>query len=207
MAWILKKKDGSLYHPDTLETLRRWVWEFRVDPDELVRPDENSNWMRAEDVPEIWSYFQPKIPLESEIQAKQTRRRRKRMGINLTPMIDVIFQLLIFFMLTASFRVESGVKVNLPKTEGQADELHKDVIVVITKGGNILIDNEAVDISHIKQRLSKIVKADNKKNLIIEADADVPHGLVVSVMDAGNVAGFEKLLVASEKANKSKNGK
>ncbi|MBI4243628.1 MAG: biopolymer transporter ExbD, partial [Planctomycetes bacterium] len=72
---------------------------------------------------------------------------------------------------------------------------------------SILIDNEAVDISHIKQRLSKIVKADNKKNLIIEADADVPHGLVVSVMDAGNVAGFEKLLVASEKANKSKNGK
>jgi len=114
---------------------------------------------------------------------------RKEAAFDLMPLIDVVFLLIIFFMLTTSFRtIFQGIKVDLPTTTTPQEKIEQNVIISITKNNNLYLGNTRVTVSKLVPLLKK--KLGGKKSLvIINADKEVRHGKVVEIMDLAKQAG------------------
>ena len=119
-----------------------------------------------------------------------------RGGIDLAPIVDVVFNLLIFFALTLNFAISSGIKVNLPKATGEIVEI-KDVNIHISKDGKVYFNDVLMrSASSLKQEFQKIPYKDTL--VIIRADSEAMHGPVVSTMDLAKTQGFSKIAIAVE---------
>lgn len=126
---------------------------------------------------------------------------RSRQGtepdVNLTPLIDVVFLLLIFFMVSTTFKDESEIAVNLPKASEQASEIKQETIeITIDDEGQFYINQQRLintQIATLRRALQEA--AGNEKNpvIIIKADAKTPHQAVVTAMDATRQAGYSRL--------------
>ena len=122
------------------------------------------------------------------------RRGRSQATIDLTPLIDVVFQLLIFFVLTATFQNNPSFKVKLPKAKNQdVTQQPKAVMVSIGADGEIEIDNKRVDDRELQMRLCAAFQADETTGVNIRADEATAHQHVVKVMDLAKTCGLEKL--------------
>lgn len=128
-------------------------------------------------------------------------QRSEDPDVNLTPMIDVVFLLLLFFMVSTSFIRESSLKVNLPEATGEAMvEQEKPVDIVIQADGQFLI-NGALLPELNKERLQDMLKAvvgdNDDPHIIISADADAQYQHIVTAMDTAQQMGYTKLTLAT----------
>jgi biopolymer transport protein ExbD len=129
-------------------------------------------------------------------------KKRNKLDITLTPMIDVVFLLLIFFMVTTTFSRETEIKIRLPEAEGEArNDQSKVITLTIDADGVYYVNNHQV----INQKLATLKKAvldaaGNSRALpfIISADAKTPHQAVISALDVVSKAGFSKITFASQ---------
>jgi len=113
--------------------------------------------------------------------------------INVTPLVDVMLVLLIIFMVTAPMMIH-GVKVNLPITESKNIKSKEDPLIVsITKKRLIFIENYDVTLNDLKGKLKKIVANRAGKEILLQADKDVPYGFVMKVMSQVKEAGISKV--------------
>lgn len=120
----------------------------------------------------------------------------KRGALDIAPLIDVVFLLLIFFMLTSSFVSQPGIKVHLPKAI-TGEMLSKNVTVItITQGNKIFLDNKRVDFKNLKDELKEITK-DKENALLIKADAGAFLGHVVKVWDLCRELGISQVNIAT----------
>jgi len=118
---------------------------------------------------------------------------------NLTPLIDCVFLLLIFFMVCTVFITPKGIKVDLP-APGKAEESPvKDINVVIDESGNIELNGEPVKVADLVKEMAEAKKVHGSRNVIIQADRKVKHRLVVKVMDSAKEVGVEGIAFAFEK--------
>ncbi len=131
-------------------------------------------------------------------------RRRNRGGsdeeseVNLTPMLDVVFIMLIFFIVTASFVKESGIDVNRPDAQTAEMQAQGNILVAISASGQIWIDKRQVDPRALRANIERL-KAENPEGaVIIQADTNSKHGLLVQVMDAARLAGVANVSIAAE---------
>ena len=128
------------------------------------------------------------------------RRRRHPIALDITPLIDCIFQLLIFFMLTASFVAVPNIRVELPRASGQAGAAEqRDIAVVITREGEVQLEAKTWEIPELRKRLADLQREKPDARVLIQADNKAYHGRVVEVMDAAKAAGFDKLGVAIQR--------
>ena len=121
--------------------------------------------------------------------------------INVTPFVDVMLVLLIIFMVTAPLMTE-GMDVDLPQTKSAtALPTDKDhIILTIRKNGTVFVDTYAVtDLANLEAQV-RAVATGQKRQVFLQADKDVPYGMVVSVMGAVRAAGIEKLGMVAEQA-------
>ena len=124
------------------------------------------------------------------------RKDSSRSGIDLAPIVDVIFNLLIFFALTLNFAISSGIKVNLPKATGEIVEI-KDINIHIAKDGKVYFNDIPMrSDKSLKQQFQRIPNKDTL--VIIRADSEALHGPVVSTMDLAKTEGFSKIAIAVE---------
>ena len=121
--------------------------------------------------------------------------------VSLTPLIDVVFLLLIFFMVTTTFNHEANLRVDLPKASNavQSEDKKKIEVVIDRKGqyymdGKSLLDGQS---RTLESALIKMVKKYNVEKITIRADAQTPHQAVVSVMDAAGKIGLNKISIAT----------
>ncbi len=119
--------------------------------------------------------------------------------INITPMLDVVFIMLIFFIVTASFVKEAGVDVKRPgavtaETKGMAS-----IFIAITEEGDIWIDRRMVDVRAVQANIERLLAENPKGSVIIQADRESKNGLLVQVMDAAKLAGVQDISIAAEK--------
>jgi biopolymer transport protein ExbD len=128
---------------------------------------------------------------------KQTKLKLLPLRLNFTPLVDVVFQLIIFITLSSTFVMQPGIKVNLPATITSEAQLEKEIVISITEQGVIYLRDKPVDIIDLPGELRKAITYSNKI-LIIKADKATRHGLVVKVMDIGKMLGIEKLAVATQ---------
>ncbi len=128
--------------------------------------------------------------------------------VNLTPMIDVVFLLLLFFMVSTSFIRESSLKVDLPEASGQAaSDQEKAVDIIINAEGQFIINNMTLNMPN-KQQLSTQLKlavgGNADPHIIISADAKADYQDIVTAMDSAQQLGYSKLTLATRKKNNDK---
>jgi biopolymer transport protein ExbD len=125
-------------------------------------------------------------------------QKNTNLEINLTPLIDVVFLLLIFFMVSTTFVYTNSLKVNLPKAKGESVETKKNINIVITKQGVITIDGKDVSKLTFGKKLQDLYSKNPNATIIIQADKDSKHGDVVFVMDESKKAGYDRFAIAAE---------
>ena len=132
---------------------------------------------------------------------------RDEIDLNLTPLIDVVFLLLIFFMVSTTFEQQSKLKVDLPEASSQAvkQEANKIVIGIDAKGHFFINDRQLVNTQFktLKMALMKTVGDKKDVPIVLKADAKTPHQSVVMAMDAAAQLGMTRLSIATFK-NSSK---
>ena len=129
------------------------------------------------------------------------RRRSKRQEeeeVNLTPMLDVVFILLIFFIVTASFVKESGIDINRPAAATAVRKERGNILVAITPTGQIWIDRRQVDVRAVRANIERLHAENPQGAVVIQADRESKNGLLVEVMDAAKLAGVENISIAAE---------
>lgn len=117
--------------------------------------------------------------------------------LDVTPMADMIFLLLIFFLLSSAFLIEPGIKVKLPKTKTAEIQAEQKLMVTIKASGEIFLNDKKITIENLDKELRAILPLQKEKLVIIRADEDVKHGIVVEVLDKVKLAGCEKLAIAT----------
>ena len=132
------------------------------------------------------------------------RRRRADNGINLTPLIDVVFLLLIFFMVTTTFTKETRLLIDLPEADGEvADNSSAPLELVIAKDGSYAVNGQNLinrDIKTIMAALKDAAAGNTDIPLVITADAEATHQAVITAMDAAGRLGFSQLNIATQQA-------
>jgi biopolymer transport protein ExbD len=120
-------------------------------------------------------------------------------GLGITPLIDIVFLLLIFFVLTSHFNVASGVPIRLPKVNEKAyNSNEQKIILVIDSRGRTYLKGELIDMKNLGPKLKGLVKKAGIVHLLLEADKDVKHGKVVQVMDLAKRAGVASIIIAAQ---------
>lgn len=131
------------------------------------------------------------------------RQPRENDSINLTPLIDVVFLLLIFFMVSTTFTKETHLSIDLPEAEGEpAVEADAPLDILITAEGEYSVNGRSLvnrQIVTLKSALEKASDGDNQRPLIITADARAPHESVVRAMDAAGQLGFVHLSITTRR--------
>ena len=127
------------------------------------------------------------------------RKRREDIRPELTPMVDVVFLLLIFFMISTTFVEQPGISVKLPEsTSQQVEREPEEIKVYLDEEGQIYLKEEPVSLGQLQNRLADMGDKAST-TFFLMADAEARHGQVVRIMDAAKEAGFLKLAVATEK--------
>lgn len=137
----------------------------------------------------------------SELVFRPSRRRR-RVSLNLTSLIDVLFLLLIFFMLTSTFRQVGEMELELPESStsspAPAGQEVKPTEVVLRADGSVLLDGEAIDQEQLVQRLRERVAAREDARVMLNAEADARHADVVRLIDIVREVGFAGLSLGTQ---------
>jgi biopolymer transport protein ExbD len=132
------------------------------------------------------------------------RRRREDMlkdedtEINMTPMLDIVFIMLIFFIVTTSFTRESGISVQRPKAETTEQRQKKNIIIGIQATGEVWIDKRATDIRAVRANVERIRAESPVEAVLIEADRKTTTDILVRVMDQVRLAGIQNVSLATE---------
>lgn len=118
--------------------------------------------------------------------------------LSIAPLIDIVFLLLIFFMVTSHFDVASGVRIRLPKVAMRIfDQYENKVILVIDKSGQTYLKGKRLDMKTLQKRLETLVNEKGAFQVILQADKDVKHGRVVQIMDIAKSAGAQAIIIAA----------
>lgn len=117
--------------------------------------------------------------------------------INLTPMLDVVFIMLIFFIVTATFIKEAGIDVDRPVALTRDQMADAAILVAISPGDEIWIDKEQTDPKDVRTVLEKMHAENPKGSLVIQADSESTHEALVVVMEAAKQAGIANVAVSA----------
>ena len=125
--------------------------------------------------------------------------RRPDPMIDVTPMIDIVFQLVLFFMVSTQFVQHPGIQVDLPRSSAQTvitDAKHLNVWM--TSEGAVYVDDVAVSAGDLRQIFERRAVNDPSTMVVLKADAGVSHGRVVSIMDLAHGLGLSNLAIATD---------
>lgn len=122
-------------------------------------------------------------------------------AFNFSSLTDIVMLLLIFFLLTSQFVIQTGVKVKLPGAQNNEQALPSKMIVTITEQSRVYLGSEEITIDKLAGRLDNIKKTTSENNLIIRADKTVKIDLIIRVIDAAKGIGIDKFTIETEKTN------
>ncbi len=120
-------------------------------------------------------------------------------GINVTPMVDIMLVLLIIMMVSSTYIVSQALKVELPKTASSDETVSKTYTVTVTKEGNFFYNEKPITREGLQKEFRSAIAATKDVNLVITADENAHHGKVVSVIDLAKVEGITKFAINVEK--------
>lgn len=134
---------------------------------------------------------------------KFSQARRDDPHIDVTPMIDIVFQLVLFFMVSTQFVQHPGIQVDLPRSSAQtvlSEEGH--INLWVTTGGAVFVDDRSTTLPELRALFERKAKADPSTTIVMKADGGVSHGRVVEIMDLAHSMGLTHLAIATDPAQK-----
>lgn len=127
------------------------------------------------------------------------KKTRKDSMIDISPMMDMVFILLIFFIVTSTFTRETGIDVTKPKASSSKELAKESILIGITRQGTIHINETQVNLSSLNTILRQLVAESPDRPVIIVSDRDAPSGAIVDVLDECNLAKVKKVSISAEK--------
>ncbi len=124
-------------------------------------------------------------------------RRKSAFHIDVVPLIDVVFVILIFTILSSTLTRQTGVDVDKPQAQSAADLNRQSILVAITRDGTLHVNERQVEMESLKEVLKRLLAQNVVGEVILVADRESNTGILVNVMDACNLAGAKKISVAT----------
>ncbi len=133
----------------------------------------------------------------------QLRKRSKQdYVVDITPVVDIVFILLIFFMVSTTFNVTSGLKLELPSSHSQQQvSKNKELVISVTASGKFYVQDEEVSDSKLRNRILNATKGDPNMGVVLRADGRTEHRYVVRVLDVLRGLGMGKVAIATVNMN------
>ena len=130
--------------------------------------------------------------------ANRFSRTDEESDINLTPMLDVVFIMLIFFIVTATFIKQAGIDVFRPEAITGEQKPTVSVLVAISGNGDIWIDKKRVDVNSVRAHIERLHAENPKGGLVIQADRDAKNEKLIAVLNAARAAGLTQVAISTE---------
>ncbi len=125
-------------------------------------------------------------------------KQKRKVLINITSLIDVLFLLLIFFMVSSTFLEQPGIKLELPHAQSATVVEQKDFTLFVDKEGKMYLNDDEVSLRNLKEIIKKRLPEMKEGALILKADQNVKHGVVVRIMDLVKQGGVKKLIIGTK---------
>ncbi|MDR3124444.1 MAG: biopolymer transporter ExbD [Endomicrobium sp.] len=132
------------------------------------------------------------------------KRNKVKTDINIAPFTDVILVLLIIFMISTPALMQPGITVNLPKTKITDPTDSSNMEVLISREGNIYIDNKQTELENVENVVKEWIVSNPNQSVVIKGDEQIPYNLVIQFMDRAKRAGAAKFALAVDNANTEK---
>ena len=130
--------------------------------------------------------------------ARKHRAEEEGASIDMTPMLDIVFIMLIFFIVTTSFVKEAGIEVNKPDASNATKQKSANIFIAINEDGDVWMDKREVDVERVRANIERMLAEQPTEVVIIQADQKAEHGKVVEVMDQVKAAGISRISVAAK---------
>lgn len=130
--------------------------------------------------------------------ARKRLREDEEATADMTPMLDIVFIMLIFFIVTTSFVKEAGIDVNRPEAAQASDKPSANIFIAIRENGEVWMDRRMVDVERVAANLERLLAEQPTDMVVIQADEGARHGVVVQVMDQIKTAGIAQISIAAE---------
>ncbi len=114
--------------------------------------------------------------------------------INIASLVDVLFLLLIFFMVTSAFVEQPNIKLELPSTKHAEVSKIENIVLTIARDGQLFLQDRPVNKEKLEKELRRVILDTGEDVLVLKADKEVPYGVVVDIMDDAKGAGFKKVV-------------
>ena len=114
--------------------------------------------------------------------------------INIAPVVDVLFLLLIFFMVTSTFVEQPNIKLELPSTRHSEATKIERMVLTISRDGQLFLQDKPVEKKDLEKELRRVILDTGDDVLVLKADKFVPYGVVIGIMDDAKGAGFKKII-------------
>jgi biopolymer transport protein ExbD len=132
--------------------------------------------------------------------SKMLQEQEEAEEINMTPMLDVVFILLIFFIVTASFVKEAGIEVNRPEAATAIKKERANILVAISDQGDIWINKRKVDVRAVQANIERLKAENPQGTVVIQADQKATTDILIKVMDSARAAGVYDVSIAAQEA-------
>jgi len=129
---------------------------------------------------------------------RRHRRKRDEAEINITPMLDVVFIMLIFFIVTTSFVKETGVDVNRPSADTATKKDRGNILIAIRANGEVWMNRRVIDIRAVRANVERSLAESPEGTIVIVADKESRTGLLVEVYDQAKLAGARSISIAAQ---------
>lgn len=123
----------------------------------------------------------------------------KKIGINLTPLIDVLFILIIFFTVSSTFLEQPGIELKLPEAESSQSHTAQKVIIYVDAEKNLFLNDDPVSLENLAESVESLISAQTDKSVVLHADEAVTHGQVIKIMDLLRKKGIYKIVISTAK--------
>jgi len=131
-------------------------------------------------------------------EIKAQRNRRRKVLINITPLIDVLFLLLIFFIVSSTFLEQPSITVELPTAKTSEPQRIEQYVIVVSDGGEVYVNDAMCPRDGLLSKLEAIYLKQADANIILKADTNVPYGTIIEVIDTIRQSGLKKIVALTK---------
>ncbi len=124
-------------------------------------------------------------------------KKTKKLTLNMTSLIDVLFILIIFFAVSSTFLEQPGIELTLPKAESSDNYTTQKIILYIDKDDNLFLNDRMISTNVMIDEIKKLGTLSKDRNIVVKADAKSEHGMVIKVMDILRKNGIYKMVIST----------
>ena len=129
---------------------------------------------------------------------KHSSKNQDEAAIDMTPMLDIVFIMLIFFIVTASFLKEAGIEINRPEGASASSADKANIMIAVTADNEVWMEKRRIDIRAVRANVERLKAENPEGSIVIQADEDSSTGVVTEIIDSLNMAGYTDHVLATD---------